>query len=367
VARKWLFLSLKYYNKLMIINTKIAIIGGGPAGAMASLTSNFYGYDNILIDRESFPRDKICGDGLLLKNIYPTFDRININLKDIITEEGIENQTKLFINFDDKHICYNEDLACVKRIDLDNILLKITSKSTNILDKTVIKSIELEKDNYKITCIKNDSIHIVYSKYIIGADGYSSYIKRCFFKNLKFENRIASRYYFYSSKKIESSMFFDEEISPGYFWIFRLKDNVYNTGVYLAENNKKNIFELHSYFIKKHFNHSISKEDIATWTIPNNTDFSNLVNHKSILVGDAAGLCDKLFGHGIDSAILSSLVAIESIYDSEKNHNGYPLNEVYRYKLNQHLYTALDGSKNTYKMMEENPNLSYSLVKEFLK
>src|SRR6185312_5095920 len=42
----------------------VAVVGAGPAGAVAACTAARRGLSVALIDRETFPRDKICGDGL---------------------------------------------------------------------------------------------------------------------------------------------------------------------------------------------------------------------------------------------------------------------------------------------------------------
>ena len=42
----------------------MAIVGAGPAGIAAALTLRKSGYDVVVVDKATFPRDKCCGDGL---------------------------------------------------------------------------------------------------------------------------------------------------------------------------------------------------------------------------------------------------------------------------------------------------------------
>ena len=42
-----------------------AIVGAGPAGSIAALHLARRGHSVLLIDKEQFPRDKVCGDGLI--------------------------------------------------------------------------------------------------------------------------------------------------------------------------------------------------------------------------------------------------------------------------------------------------------------
>ena len=42
----------------------VIIVGAGPAGATAAMQIAKEGFEVLLIDKNSFPRDKSCGDGL---------------------------------------------------------------------------------------------------------------------------------------------------------------------------------------------------------------------------------------------------------------------------------------------------------------
>ncbi|HVY97768.1 MAG TPA: FAD-dependent oxidoreductase, partial [Solirubrobacterales bacterium] len=43
---------------------EIAVVGAGPAGCVAAANLAELGHDVLLIDKDSFPREKPCGDGL---------------------------------------------------------------------------------------------------------------------------------------------------------------------------------------------------------------------------------------------------------------------------------------------------------------
>ena len=40
----------------------VAIVGAGPAGSSAAIALARRGYDVVLIDKQQFPREKLCGD-----------------------------------------------------------------------------------------------------------------------------------------------------------------------------------------------------------------------------------------------------------------------------------------------------------------
>ncbi|MEJ6661092.1 MAG: FAD-dependent monooxygenase, partial [Bacteroidia bacterium] len=46
------------------LETKVVIIGAGPAGCSASLYLSQFDIPHVVIEKETYPRDKVCGDAL---------------------------------------------------------------------------------------------------------------------------------------------------------------------------------------------------------------------------------------------------------------------------------------------------------------
>ena len=55
----------------MSTNTEydIIIVGAGPSGSTAALYAKRHGLKTLLLDKQKFPRDKICGDALSGKSV----------------------------------------------------------------------------------------------------------------------------------------------------------------------------------------------------------------------------------------------------------------------------------------------------------
>jgi menaquinone-9 beta-reductase len=47
---------------MTFFETPVCIVGAGPSGSTASMFLSKYGVPHILVDRETFPRDKVCGE-----------------------------------------------------------------------------------------------------------------------------------------------------------------------------------------------------------------------------------------------------------------------------------------------------------------
>ena len=48
----------------------VLVVGAGPAGSACARVLARAGVDVVLVDQHAFPRDKVCGDGLI-PDAYP--------------------------------------------------------------------------------------------------------------------------------------------------------------------------------------------------------------------------------------------------------------------------------------------------------
>ena len=56
----------------------VIIAGAGPAGSSAAAILGEKGHSVLLIDKENFPRDKTCGDGVTYKAM-PALKRLGLD------------------------------------------------------------------------------------------------------------------------------------------------------------------------------------------------------------------------------------------------------------------------------------------------
>ncbi|MBK7871105.1 MAG: FAD-dependent monooxygenase [Saprospiraceae bacterium] len=99
-----------------MLHTDICILGAGPGGAATALKLSYLGIPCMLIDKATFPRDKVCGDAIsgkvitLLKRLDPA---ILQRFAASSTQQGINGITFVAPNAREIHIPFRP-LTCRK-------------------------------------------------------------------------------------------------------------------------------------------------------------------------------------------------------------------------------------------------------------
>jgi flavin-dependent dehydrogenase len=122
----------------------------------------------------------------------------------------------------------------------------------------------------------------------------------------------------------EIHFYYLKDISPGYIWAFPVGDGLVNLGMYLFVDHKRRRGSLASLFERLLAEPPLAEwlrgaERIGryrSWSLPLAGDAEPLHGDGFVLVGDAAGLVDPLWGHGIDTAMVSAKLAGTAIADA---------------------------------------------------
>ena len=59
------------------LNCDVLVVGAGPAGSACARVFAQAGVDVVLVDQHAFPRDKVCGDGLI-PDAYAALRRLGV-------------------------------------------------------------------------------------------------------------------------------------------------------------------------------------------------------------------------------------------------------------------------------------------------
>ena len=196
------------------IITPICIVGGGPAGLVASLNLSKNKIHHVLVDKFTFPRDKVCGENFdgrvkhVLNRVVPGF------FDELVAQNVIQFTHEFTINLAKGivPIHYNPDSTpriLAKRIDFDEALMQKVKASeyVEVIESELIQDFYYEEEGV-VFFTKNlevkASLGLVACGYQSGLvknrkfEKETYFFSRAYYKNIKtiHEQRTIETYYF---------------------------------------------------------------------------------------------------------------------------------------------------------------------------
>jgi geranylgeranyl reductase family protein len=273
----------------------VIVIGAGPSGSTAAYHCAKSGLKTLLLDKEKFPRDKICGGGFGL-----IFRTVPEETKNIVKQ--VTGDTKIYI--DKYKLRVPGGFHMFRRKDFDYALLKRAIRAGARFKQSKVKSVDF-KDYPKVKTNKGDYT----ARIVIGADGVNNTVAKSagLFKKRKYaaamviEDKMPEEL---KRRYGNSAVLFYNNSILGYYWIFP-KGNLVNLGVgNLTEfEDKTNLVELLCKFLDKN-KISVDRSKIKGYPIPIEI-LPKVYANNVMLVGDSAGFVDPFIGGGIELGMIS--------------------------------------------------------------
>ena len=286
----------------------VLIVGGGPAGSAAARRLKLAGSDVLVLDKEDFPRLKLCAGWITPEVVsdlemdipsYPhrflTFDRLHIHVKGLYV----------------KVPCVQHS---IRRVEFDAWLLK---RSGAPVVKHTVRNIRLEDGWY----IVDDAFR---SRHLIGAGGTRCPVYRTFFREanpraaelqtVTLEHEIP-----YDWKDGDCHLWFFDKGLPGYSWYVPKENGYLNVGVGgMAERLKRSGKDIRHHW--SHFTGMLDRK-LASGAQYDPTGYSYFLRGNvevvrignAFITGDAAGLATRDMAEGIGPAIRSAHRAADAI------------------------------------------------------
>ncbi len=318
---------------------EVVVVGAGPSGSAAASALAQKGHDVLLLDRQSFPRDKACGDGIPAQAIEYLY---SLGMEEQIREAEFYPVNRLLLSSPREMVLeadlkpgneYGADSYIVPRINFDALVQQYAVDSGAEFCQARVKEPIVEEG--KVVGVRariNGSEEDIRAKIVIGADGVTSVIARALRPD-KHEDKhraIALRAYIEDIEELphEVEFYLYKDILPGYAWIFPIGEGRANLGLGMRLDKFRNINskleEMVDIFlempaIKKRLKRGGELKDVAVWQLNFGSQNMQRAYDGALLVGDAAGLINPLTGGGIANGLQSAMLAAETVHEAIRN------------------------------------------------
>ena len=315
----------------------VLVVGAGPAGSSTAFWLARQGHRVLMVEKQTFPREKTCGDGLTPRAVHE------------LSEMGLDSTLQRYHRFEGlratghgrvlelhwpSHGTYPSHGYVVRRCDLDHFVAQHAVNAGAELRQATTALAPLQENGIVVgaTLKRADgSLEDVRARFVVVAEGAKTTFGRELgvAQDRAYPQGMALRGYFRSPKHddpwIESALDLRDRNGhslPGYGWIFPVGNGTINVGVGLLSTFKhyKQINTSHllaEYVATAPSYWGISADTAVGRATGGRLPMGGSVGPKAgpgwLLAGDSAGTVNPFNGEGIDYAYETGRMAAEVI------------------------------------------------------
>lgn len=307
----------------------LVIVGAGPAGAAAAIEARRRGLSVWLLDKQKFPRDKTCGDGVssgagrILQDMGIPVNSGALRAHSIngVSIEGPDGTERTYVAETTSGLAFTS-----RRMDLDKAMFDKAVDLGAGFNEAAVRKLVRDEQNRVVGVASSDGQEYR-GRIVVAADGATSVIRRELMGagGSPYATAVAARAYARLKGDLPPIIYLKylPNLVPGYLWVFPLSDNEANVGVGVfdrkvyKENGIKFKDVVEQFQQENSIPMEIDMDTYQTWQIPCWTP--SLPGAKSgmriidgvCLVGDAGGYVDYLTAGGIKYAIRTGMSAAQ--------------------------------------------------------
>ena len=306
----------------MPLNPSVVIVGAGPSGSSTAFHLLEHGVQDVLVlDKASFPRDKLCGGGLTRK-AQQELDRMGVYDDKVATEAY--HVPKPYIVMPSGNALYarpREDkltqMLVLNRRILDEILMR-RARQRGAEIREGVEVTELVREDGRCAGVRTRDGEIFSADVVVVAAGARSARLRPDgarpVELVALEGR-------YSGEPIEhgtACLVFEEAFTPQYGWVFPESEKIVNVGVAVmgrgkAKELRARLKVMVSKYLPRHLGEACVSCRTTGFPIHASYKIDHLVDGNVLYVGEAGSLADPLTLEGISQALVSGRHAAGSI------------------------------------------------------
>jgi len=325
------------------------VVGAGPAGSHVAYLLARTGRRVAILDKQRFPRDKVCGGGLSRKSIA---------LLDVDITPVVHNWiTGAFLTFQNRSAVIKDlhfAAACtVLRDEFDQMLLtRACDAGAHFFGETTF--FDLHEHGAGVTAITSRGEFT--GRRLFAADGVGSAVRtKVFGKRLVSYAPVLEALVDVPDAALQSfgdrAVFDFGGMPKGYGWIFPKRDHL-NVGIYSPFGGTA---------LRQHLNEFIDRYPALRhrrriqyrgYAIPLRNEAQIFERGPVVLLGDAAGLVESVFGEGIYFALKSAALAAQAELAGDTGANSVRYTQLLRQELLPELRAASLLAKALYTFQE---------------
>ncbi len=304
------------------MDSRVLIIGAGPAGASAAAALALRGVtDILLVDRDGFPRDKTCGSGLSPAALHLT-ETLGIGDKVQARANPIEWVRIVTPGGEELVLPANSSAVILLRKDFDQLLVE-RARELGVRFQTGFRASELVRDGSgRVVGVRSFEGEEHRASYVLCADGAHS----IFSPDRRPKHFISTLMGWWEGANLPPrrlDMVFDRNLAPLYGWMFPETTTRVNIGICVdaqdghgrrAVRDLRGLFEC---FLNDHYREPLRGARrlgrLKGHPIVFTTWVSQCATPGALWVGEAARVTNSATGEGISQAMQSGLFAAEAV------------------------------------------------------
>ncbi|MEV8585561.1 geranylgeranyl reductase family protein [Streptomyces sp. NPDC051180] len=322
----------------------VIVVGAGPAGCAAAYHLARAGHDVLLIEKATFPRDKICGDGLTPRAVRELVGMgVDIAGDGWVRTRGLRaHGSGTTVEMPWPRVASYPDFGLVRsRMDLDQLLAgRAVAAGARLLEGTKVTGPVLDPATGHVTgvtALRDGASRTYRAPLVVAADGASSRLAVALGLHQRQDRPmgVAVRRYYRTPARdqdhLEAWLDLETEDAKGrpympfgYGWVFPVGDGTFNVGLGTFHVGRRPEIDHRRMFGEwtarlsptRHFDDAHATGPLRGAPLPAGLNRRPQYTRGLLLTGDAGGMINPLSGEGIDYAMESGRLAADTVGDA---------------------------------------------------